>query len=149
MPNIVHRIGIEGTTAERVYQAVATRDGIASWWTEDVNGESTVGSVLQFRFGKGGPDFQVLELAPPTRVRWKCVAGPAEWIDTHVHFDISHQYGEMVLLFKHCGWREEAEFMHHCSTQWAYFLIGLKQLLEVGQGRPYGPRFEPISRWSR
>ena len=83
MPNIVHRIGIEGTTAERVYQAVATRDGIASWWTEDVNGESTVGSVLQFRFGKGGPDFQVLELAPPTRVRWKCVA--AGGVDRYAH----------------------------------------------------------------
>lgn len=41
MPNIVHRIGIEGTAAERVYQAVATRDGIASWtrlhWTKGDN----------------------------------------------------------------------------------------------------------------
>jgi len=149
MPNILHRIGIEGTTSETVYQAVASREGIASWWTEKVTGESTVGSVLQFRFGKGGPDFQVLELTPPTRVRWKCVAGPEEWIDTRIHFDISQQDGETVLLFKHCGWRAEVEFMHHCSTQWAYFLIGLKQLVEVGQGRPYGPRFEPISHWSR
>ncbi|MHB1236994.1 MAG: SRPBCC family protein [Gallionella sp.] len=149
MPNIVHRIGIEGAAAERVYQAVATREGVASWWTENVNGESAVGSVLQFIFGKGGPAFQVLELTPPARVRWKCVAGPAEWIDTRIHFDISSQDGETVLLFKHCGWREEVEFMHHCSTQWACFLIGLKQLLESGKGRPYGPRFEPISRWSR
>lgn len=131
MPNILHRIGIEGTTSETVYQAVASREGIASWWTEKVTGKSTVGSVLQFRFGKGGPDFQVLELAPPTRVRWKCVAGLEEWIDIRIHFDISQQDGETVLLFKHCGWRAEVEFMHHCSTQWAYFLIGLKQLVEV------------------
>ena len=99
MPNILHRIGIEGTTSETVYQAVASREGIASWWTEKVTGESTVGSVLQFRFGKGGPDFQVLELAPPTRVRWKCVAGPEEWIDTRIHFDISQQDGETCLLY--------------------------------------------------
>jgi uncharacterized protein YndB with AHSA1/START domain len=65
MPNILHRIGIEGTTSETVYQALASREGIASWWTEKVTGKSTVGSVLQFRFGKGGPDFQVLELTPP------------------------------------------------------------------------------------
>lgn len=149
MPNIVHRIGIEGSTAEQVYQAAATCDGLAAWWTEHVIGEAAVGGVLQFRFGNGGPDFRVLELSPPARVRWKCVAGPEEWIDTHIHFDISQHHGEAVLLFRHCGWREETGFMHHCSTQWASFLIGLKQLLETGQGRPYGPRFEPISRWSR
>lgn len=149
MPNIVHRIGMEGTTAKAVYRAVASREGVASWWTEKVTGESAVGSVLHFAFGKGGPDFQVLELASPTRVCWKCVAGPDEWLDTRIQFDISRQHGETVLLFTHGGWREEAEFMHHCSTQWAYFLIGLKQFVESGQGRPYGPRFEPISRWSR
>jgi len=149
MPNIVHRIGIEGTAPEKVCWVLANCEGIAAWWAEKVTGESTVGSILQLRFGKGGPDFQILELSPPTRVRWKCMTGPAEWIDTHIHFDIRQQDGEIVLLFKHCGWREEVEFMHHCSTQWAYFLIGLKQLLEVGQGRPFGPGFEPISRWSR
>jgi len=149
MPNILHRIGIENTTPDKLYRAIATRDGIASWWTETVIGEPAVGSILQFRFGNGGPDFEVLELTPPTRVRWKCVAGPEEWIDTRIHFDISQQDGETVLLFSHCGWREEAEFMHHCNTQWAYFLIGLKHLMEGGQGRPYGPLLEPISRWSR
>ena len=85
----------------------------------------------------------------PMWLRWKCVAGSKEWIDTQIHFAINRQEGETVLLFKHCGWREEVEFMHHCSTQWAYFLIGLRQLLEGGQGRPYGPRFETISSWSR
>ena len=76
MPNIVH--GIEETTSERVCQTVATLDGITSWWTENVSGEPKVVNILQFRFGKGVPDFQVQELTPPTRVRWKCVAGPAE-----------------------------------------------------------------------
>jgi hypothetical protein len=56
---------------------------------------------------------------------------------------------ETVLLFRHCGWRAKAEFLHHCSTRWAWFLIGLKQLLETGRGRQYGPGFEPISRWPR
>ena len=34
MPNIVHRIGVQGVRPARVYQAVATREGLASWWTE-------------------------------------------------------------------------------------------------------------------
>jgi hypothetical protein len=35
------------------------------------------------------------------------------------------------------------------STQWAYFLIGMKELLEGGEGRPYGGNLRPISRWSK
>ncbi|MEA2604567.1 MAG: hypothetical protein QOF89_5559 [Acidobacteriota bacterium] len=149
MPNIVHRIGVENSSPDKLYSAIATQEGLSSWWTESVIGEPRVGSVLQFRFSKGGPDFEVLELTPPNRVRWKCVAGPEEWIDTHIHFDVKVEGGETALYFKHCGWREEVPFMHHCSTQWAYFLIGLKAHLEEDQGTPYGSRFKPISRWSR
>ena len=150
MPNIVHRLGMEQATPRDVFRAVATREGLASWWTEPVSGESNVGEVLRFRFDEGGPDFEVLELTPHERVRWRCVSGPEEWIDTHIQFDISEQDGEAVLLFKHGGWREEIEFMHHCSTQWAYFLIGLRELLEGRPGAPYGgARFQPISGWTR
>ena len=148
MPNIVHRIGMEHATPQQVFQAVATREGLASWWTEHVSGESTVGGILQFRFDAGGPDFEVLELAPDERVRWRCVSGSEDWIDTRIRFEISEQDGETALLFKHEGWREETEFMHHCSTQWAYFLVGSRKLLEGGMGTPYGGRFEPVSRWS-
>jgi hypothetical protein len=148
MPNIVHRIGIESSSPEGAYNALATTEGLASWWTETVLGESRVGGVLQFRFPNTGPDFEVLELSPFERVRWRCVVGADEWLDTHFNFDLSFADGETVILFKHCGWREENAFMHHCSTQWAYFLIGLKESLEGRQGTPFGPRFESISRWS-
>ena len=57
MPNIVHRIGMEKASPEEVFQAVATRDGHASWWTEKVMGESKVGNELQFRFETGGLGF--------------------------------------------------------------------------------------------
>ena len=138
---------MDRASPEDVYKAVTTRKELASWWTENINGVSSVGRILQFRFGKEGPDFEVLELTPSTRVRWKCVAGAQEWIDTCIQFDINSQEGETVLRFKHCGWREEVEYMFHCSTRWAYFLIGLRQLLEGGGGRPF-PRCERISRWS-
>jgi len=149
MPNIVHRIGMEHAIPEQAYKAVATREGLASWWTKKVTGEPKVGNVLQFRFETGGPDFEVLKLTYPTRVRWKCVAGLDQWIDTRVYFDIVHEDGETVLLFKHCGRHEEMEFMHHFSTSWAFFLIGLKSLFEGGEGRPFGSRYQRISRKSK
>ena len=44
------------------------------------------------------------------------------------------------------GWREPVEFMSHCSTKWATFLLSLKALLETGTGAPH-PRDLQISNW--
>jgi hypothetical protein len=41
-----------------------------------------------------------------------------------------------VRLCKHSGWRELVEFMHHCSTKWATFLLSLRDLLEKSDGHP-------------
>jgi hypothetical protein len=42
---------------------LTTREGLAAWWTNNTQGESKVGGVLQFRFEAGGFDMKVLELA--------------------------------------------------------------------------------------
>ena len=36
--------------------------------------------------------------------------------------------------------------MHHCSTKWASYLIGLKQDVETGDGRPF-PHDLRLSGW--
>jgi len=57
------------------------------------------------------------------------------------------QEGEWtIILFRHLGWAEPVEFMHHCSTKWATFLLSLKTLLETGQGVP-APDDLVISDW--
>ena len=48
--------------------------------------------------------------------------------------------------FAHQGWREPVEFMHHCSTKWATFLMSLKALVETGVGAP-APHDVRISNW--
>ncbi len=149
MPNIIHRIGSNKTTVQQLYDSISSITGLSNWWTKNVSGESKIGSVIQFRFSKGGPDFEVIDMQNLKRVEWKCVQGPKEWIDTHIEFDILNEQDEIILLFKHSGWREEVEFMHHCSTQWAYFLIGLRRFVETGEGTLYGKNFEPISNWSK
>jgi hypothetical protein len=91
MVDILHRIGVEGSTPAQVYDALTTLD---------------------------------------TTVRW----------------DLRQQGDYTIVLFKHEGWREPVEFMHHCSTKWATFQMSLKQLLETGQGAP-DPRDVHISDW--
>ena len=150
MVDILHRVGIKAPLDE-VYQALATREGAAAWWTTSTQGDSKVGGVLKFRFsaeGKeiGGFDMKVLELQPGKRVLWQVVEGPAEWIGTRISFDLRQEGDWTIVLFKHEGWKEPVEFMHHCSTKWAVFLLSLKSLLETGKGTPW-PNVIKLDSW--
>jgi uncharacterized protein YndB with AHSA1/START domain len=137
MPDILHRVELNASPDE-TYEALTTRDGLAGWWTNDTQGDFGVGGVIQFRFGtRGGFDMKVLELQPAKRVLWQVVAGPEQWIGTKVRFDLAPKEDFTKVLFSHQGWKEPVEFMHHCSTKWALFLISMKSLLETGSGAPY------------
>jgi hypothetical protein len=137
MVDILHKVGIKSSSQNDVYRALATVEGLSAWWTDNTQGESKVGAVLQFRFGAGGFDMKVLELHPATHVLWEVIAGPEEWIGTKISFDIKQQGDWTIVLFKHQGWKQPVEFMHHCSTKWGVFLLSLKSMLETGKGAPH------------
>ena len=147
MPDIRHRIGVEAPI-EEVYRGVATRDGLSGWWTRDVTGESEVGSTLAFSFG--GPEpaaiMEVTELTPPRRVRWLCAEGPDEWKGTTLAYELKEEDGQTIVLFTHAGWHQPSEFLHHCSTRWAYFLMSLRAGLGGGKATPW-PEDEQIDNW--
>jgi uncharacterized protein YndB with AHSA1/START domain len=146
MADIRHRIGVESSSPQRVYDALTTLDGLSGWWAEKTTGDTDPGGVIEFRFGPGGIDMKVVELDPGRLVRWEVVGGPEEWIGTEVRFDIRQDGDWTIVLFRHEGWREPVEFMSHCSTKWATYLVSLKQLLETGTGAP-DPRDLLISDW--
>ena len=137
MVDILHKVGIQSSTQNDVYKALTTGEGLCGWWTNNVQGESKVGGVLQFRFHGGGFDMKVLELHPAKHVLWQVVDGPKEWIGTKISFDLKQEGAWTIVLFKHKGWKEPVEFMHHCSTKWGVFLLSLKSLLETGTGAPH------------
>ena len=95
--------------------------------------------MVHFQFGdRGFFDMKVLELAPEQRVVWQVTDGPKEWIGTKVIWELTPEgAGSTTIRFKHQGWREQVDFMGHCSTKWATFLLSLKSLLETGSGRPF------------
>ncbi|MGA3000796.1 MAG: SRPBCC domain-containing protein [Acetobacteraceae bacterium] len=137
MPDILHKVGIKSSSLIDVYNALTTVEGLSGWWTSDTHGETNIGGVLRFRFGSGGFDMKVLELQPASQVVWQVVDGPQEWIGTKVSFDLEQRGDWTIILFKHAGWEQPVEFMHHCSTKWAVFLLSLKSLLEAGKGAPW------------
>lgn len=151
MVDIVHRIGIKAP-ASKVFAALATVDGLAGWWTRDTKGDAKAGGHVAFRFHTadgneiGGFDMDVVAAAPEREVRWKVTQGPAEWVGTDIEFRLSREDEHTIVMFGHRHWREEGEFMAHCSTKWATFLLSLRDLVETGQGRP-APQDLKISNW--
>lgn len=143
MVDILHRIGAEGSTPEKVYDALTTLDGLSGWWMENTAGNTDLGGVIEFRIGLA---LKVAELDPGRLVRWEVVDGPAEWVGTSIRWDLRQDGDWTIVLLKHEGWREPVEFMHHCSTKWATFLLSLKRLVETGEGEP-APRDVKISNW--
>ena len=136
MVDILHRVAVENTAPEQVYQGLATIDGLAGWWTTDTKGDAGVGGIIEFRFPPGGFDMKVLESSPTDRLRWEVVAGPDEWIGTTIDWQLRRDGDWTVIMFRHEGWAEPVEFMHHCSTKWATYLLSLKAMLETGTGAP-------------
>ncbi len=131
MPDILHRVGIN-VTREKVYEALSTIEGLRHWWIVETTGDTRKGGIIDFGFC----EMKVIESEPQKLVHWKCVRGPAEWIGTEVIFQLQWKDEQTFVIFKHANWKEPVEFMHHCSTKWATFLLSLKDWLERSEGRP-------------
>jgi uncharacterized protein YndB with AHSA1/START domain len=136
MVDILHRVAVERTRPDKVYEALTTIDGLAGWWTADTTGDAAEGGVIAFRFPPGGFDMKVLETTPAEHVRWEVVDGPEEWVGTTIDWRLRADDDWTVVMFEHQGWAEPVEFMHHCSTKWATYLMSLKGLVETGAGAP-------------
>ncbi|GFO60508.1 hypothetical protein GMST_28330 [Geomonas silvestris] len=152
MVDIVHRIGIKSPAAQ-VYKALTSLEGLRSWWTEEVLGETQIGGKIEFRFcaqtGEliGSMVMEVQELNDSKGVRWRCEAGPEEWVGTEITFQLSEQDNQTIVLFGHRNWREAVEATYHCSMKWATFLLSLREYLETGKGKP-SPRDLKIDNWN-
>lgn len=131
MPDILHRVGIDATP-EKVFDALATIDGLRGWWVSTTEGNPTQGGTIDFGFC----DMNVVAAEPGRLVHWRCARGPSEWLNTEIVFQLDWKMDQTFILFKHANWKEPVEFMHHCSTKWASFLFSLRELVERGNGRP-------------
>lgn len=139
MANILHRI-IINAKPEDVYKTFSTMDGLRNWWTRHAtaNDELKPGTIIQFRFGEGGPDMKVTKMEAGKKVEWECVSGNAdEWFGTKFFFNVIPEKDKTVLFFGQTGWKEESEFYMHCNCRWAYFMLSIKSLVENGKGTPY------------
>jgi len=129
----------------QVYEAIATADGVRSWWTDGEIAEE-VGGVSRMTFGAGWTELRVEKLVPDREVEWSCVGqyiehfDPTdEWVGTRVHFHLTPlEGGRTHLDFVHEGLAGlGCEEM--CTKGWDHYIrTSLRGLVESGEGAP-GP----------
>ncbi|MDH4111594.1 MAG: SRPBCC domain-containing protein [Actinomycetota bacterium] len=119
-----------------VYDTVATRSGLASFWTPEVEGEEHEGGELTFGFAQAPARLpvQVTTLNAPQGIEWSVPAGWPAWEGTAItwSFDAS-EHGTKV-TFRHTGFADEMPDYDFGSIAltWATVASRLKDVVESG-----------------
>src|SRR5687767_13509218 len=100
MADILHKIEIEAPTS-KVYDALSTERGLASWWTRDALATPEVGSVAEFF---GILKMKVTTLEQDKKVEWRCLEGPPDWVGTDLVFRLEATNEGTSVRFAHRGW---------------------------------------------
>ena len=138
---LMHQVTIDAS-AEKIYDALSTEKGIASFWTADTHASSKVGSVSKFGFHGPVLEMRVDELTPGKRVKWSTVGGFPEWNGTSVTWDIKPgKDGAHDVLFDHAGWPSAVPPADLASVNytWGRIVGRLKKYVESGKPEPYFP----------
>jgi uncharacterized protein YndB with AHSA1/START domain len=141
-----HRQLMLSAPAADVYRAVATQQGVRSWWNDACEVADHVGGLASFSFGQTRKVMRIDRLEPGREVRWHCVeshidaAGiaPGEWLGTDIVFQLTPR-GETqtVLDFEHIGLTPDLGCWGICNAGWDQFMVSLRSLVETGQGAPF------------
>src|SRR2546423_14914570 len=123
-----------------VYGAIATADGISTWWDKQTPKQTERGMVLEHNPGPqhGIVQLRVVELVPDRRIEWECISthpssSPASaWTGTHFTFELAagETPGTTRLDFRQTGYDERSELFAANRDAWAQVLENLKRVVE-------------------
>lgn len=138
---LMHSVTI-AAGADKIYEAISTGKGLASFWTRDSQAEPKIGSIAKFGFGGPKLELRVDELQPSRLVRWSSHSGFPEWVGTTITWEIGHAAnGESEVRFSHAGWPEELPQADLASVNYTWGRIAgrLKKYVETGKPVPFFP----------
>jgi uncharacterized protein YndB with AHSA1/START domain len=143
MAEIRHELWIDAPV-EKVYQLLATPDGMSSWWDKQTEVQTKEGLVWEHSPGPehGTVRMQVLERVPDKLFKWKCISRHAAnvpasaWFGTTMRFMLGDRASSAVasekwarevplrtvLSFVHEGWDDGSRYFAFCNTAWAEVL---------------------------
>jgi uncharacterized protein YndB with AHSA1/START domain len=150
MATLYHQVWIDAPAA-KVYEALATAEGLGNWWAPHTSTETEASLVLSHSPGPehGDVKMKVLARVQNRRVEWEIISShpkrsPASgWTGTRISFEITERENPgarlgissgrpqmTVLEFRHSGWDEKSEYFGFCNFAWGETLLMLKQWCE-------------------
>lgn len=130
-------LGVDIATEQKaVFDTVATRDGIAAFWTPDVDGDASRGGELALGFGSAPSrlPLRVTKATAPHEVEWTAGGDWPYWNGSRISWSFEpSDLGTRVLL-RHLDYGEgmpDYEFGSVAFT-WAMVLGKLKSVAESG-----------------
>lgn len=137
MARIVFEFEI-GAPADAVVRALDAAEGIAGWWTEDVEFAGGEGSILTLGFPVAPKPF-VLRVGgvDDERVQWTSVGEfPPHWSGTTITWTLTPTDGATQIHFSHDGWASDDGPFPSAAMTWGQLMTSLKQYVETGRGTP-------------
>ena len=128
---------------ERVFETVATPEGLDAWWTKRSAGQPLEAAEYALDYG---PGFQwrarVTHCAPPGEFELELTSATDDWLGTRVGFVLADRAGRTQVRFHHTGWPEANEHYRISCHCWALYLRLLRRHLDHGQTVPYEDRLD-------
>jgi len=142
MSDIFHDFPIKASRS-RVFQAVATPEGLDSWWTKRSSGEPAENAEYDLWFA---PKYHwravVSSVTPDTEFELKLTNAQEDWQGTRVGFLLEETDGVTKVRFHHTGWPEANDHYRGSSFCWAMYLRLLTRYVERGEVVPYEERLD-------
>jgi uncharacterized protein YndB with AHSA1/START domain len=140
MPDIFHQFPIKASV-RRVFQAVATPEGLDSWWTKRSSGTPVVASEYELWFGPKYDWRAIVSWAVlSTEFELEMTGADQDWLGTRVGFHLQEKGGVTQVRFHHTGWPASNDHYRVSCFCWAMYLRLLKRYVEFGEQVPYEER---------
>jgi uncharacterized protein YndB with AHSA1/START domain len=142
MADIFHNFPIEAT-AEKVFGAISSSDGLDKWWTKGSSVNPVSGGIYILDFGPGYIwKAVVTEYVKGKVFELKMTEADADWLGTKIGFILMAHQSKTAVNFYHTGWPQKNEHYKISSYCWAMYLRILKRHLEYGESVPYEKRLQ-------
>ena len=143
MADILQLLTINATR-DRVFETMATPQGLDCWWTKLATGEARNNAEYALSFGPGY-DWRgkVTRYVPGSAFELQLTQADADWKGTRVGCDLESTSPTVTLVrFYHTGWPTDNEHWRISCYCWAMYLRILRRYLEHGEVVPYEQRLE-------
>lgn len=124
---------------ERVWDAVASQEGMRGWFNPNITFEPHVGGTVVFDVNHGGHyrfGGKVVEVVPPTLISWEWRSILDDWpVATLLTFELAETEGGTIVTVRHHGW--EAFGGERAEREHADFSEGWRMLGGIGELKTY------------